>query len=209
MALRRGLIVKYIVVTYDIACQYGIGIVERFRQRFPDLVDVVSQIVFLVPKLHLQAHKDDCQYRYSLNYAKNVGRNHGEGIESGWAARNEEGGSTSEMNGGHRHNTLDDTSGDWNWKKTVRMSTSCFWVLHYRILTLRTGQSLYKRLTNSLGVSADKRDHFVGLTSTLPKGFIAEWEELSDEPEFKSGEWTSVYRHKRVKGKCVCLISFI
>ena len=126
MALRRGYALKYIVTTYDIACQYGINIVERFQKNFPDLADVVGRIEFLVPKLHLQAHKDDCQYRYSLNFTKNVGRTHGEGIETGWVARNEEGGSTKEMNHGHRHNTLDDHSGDWNWTKVQCMCTSFF-----------------------------------------------------------------------------------
>lgn len=88
---------------------------------FPDLVDVMGNIEFLVPKLHLQAHKDDCQYQYSLNYAPNVGRTHAKGIESGWASHNEEDGSTKEMNHGHRHNTLDVTSEDWNWKKVQGM----------------------------------------------------------------------------------------
>ena len=126
MALHRGYAVKYLMTTYDIACQYGNNIEERFAKNFPDLVEIVSRIEFLVPKLHLQGHKDDCQYRYSLNFADNAGRNHGEGIETGWAARNEEGGSTKEMNHGHRHDTLDDHSGDWNWKKVQRMCKFMF-----------------------------------------------------------------------------------
>lgn len=52
-------------------------------------------------------------------------------------------------------------------------------------------------------MSANKCNHFLGVTSMMPEDLVAEWEQLSDEPEFKNGEWTSVYRHKQVKGELV------
>jgi len=75
-----------------------------------------------VPSLHILGHNEDCQIRYSLAYAEGVGRTHGEGIETCWAEQNQTGGMTKEMNAGHRHDTLNDFSGDWNWQKTQQMS---------------------------------------------------------------------------------------
>ena len=62
MALCHGYVLKYIVTTYNIACQYGIHIVERFQKNFPDLTDGIGRIELLILKLHLQAHKDNWQY---------------------------------------------------------------------------------------------------------------------------------------------------
>ncbi|KDQ49017.1 hypothetical protein JAAARDRAFT_144064, partial [Jaapia argillacea MUCL 33604] len=62
----------------------------------------------LVPKMHLYRHKDNCQYSFLLNYAKCVGRTHGEKIETLWVAGKELRGSTQEMNEGHQHDTLSD-----------------------------------------------------------------------------------------------------
>ena len=54
---------KEITVSYDIACQYSKNVARRFSKAFGhELVDLVSQAVFAVPKLHCQGHKDDCQY---------------------------------------------------------------------------------------------------------------------------------------------------
>lgn len=74
-------------------------------------------IQLLVPKKHLDGHKEDCRYRFSFNYTKGTGRSHGEGIEQGWFESKQAGGSTRQMNHGHRHDTLNDINNDWNWTK--------------------------------------------------------------------------------------------
>jgi hypothetical protein len=79
---------------------------------------------FWIPQVHIHNHNDDCQYRYSLSYADGVGRTHGEGIETCWAEQNQTGGMVKEMNKGHRHDTLVDFSGDWNWLKTQQIGAS-------------------------------------------------------------------------------------
>ena len=106
-----------IVETYDVACQYYIHLKKRFESNFPDLADVIDIIHLLVPKKHLDGHKDDCKYRFSLNYTEGVGRSHGEGIEASWAESKQSGGSTRQMNHGHRHDTINDLHNYWNWNK--------------------------------------------------------------------------------------------
>ena len=123
MALRLNPGIKWIDHSYDINCQYERNIGKRFDEHFSDLSDVVRNIRYWIPQLHIHGHNDDCQYRYSLSFAEGVGRTHGEGIETCWAEQNQTGGMVKEMNKGHRHDTLVDFSGDWNWLKIQQMGT--------------------------------------------------------------------------------------
>ena len=108
-------------VSYDIMCQYGVNLVERFRKQFPEKVHLVERLQREIPKMHLISHKDDCQYSYSFNYQVGVGRTDGEAPERFWAEANICAGFTKQQNGGHRHDTLDDITGDSNWRKNVQM----------------------------------------------------------------------------------------
>ncbi|KIJ16194.1 hypothetical protein PAXINDRAFT_75869, partial [Paxillus involutus ATCC 200175] len=112
---------KHIVLTYDIACQYSINLVKRFEAQFPDMADVIKRVTLLIGKLHLVNHTEICQYWWSLNYTPCVGWTDGEHIEAGWAEQKQAGGSTKEMNHGHRHDTLSDFQNDWNWLKVQKM----------------------------------------------------------------------------------------
>ena len=120
-SLRTARHLKYIILTYDINCQYEKNLMERFAVHFPDLQDVVKNLVCLIPKLHQRGHKDDCQYKFSLNYTQCCGRTGGELIEGSWSEAKQAGGSTQEMNHGHRHDTLTDLQNDWNWIKNQNM----------------------------------------------------------------------------------------
>lgn len=82
-----------------------------------------EKFLCLVPKMHAQGHKDDCQYLYSLNYTDHVGRTCGELIEQGWADSNRAANSTKEMTKGYRADFIDDIFADSNWRKTERLST--------------------------------------------------------------------------------------
>ncbi len=126
-ALRNLALVKWIVLTYDIACQYSINLVQRFKDAAQQgifshsIFSVVDRLHLLVPKMHLQGHKDDCRYRWSLNWTKGMGRTDGERIEGTWAEAKQAGGMTKEMNAGHRHDTLNDFFNDWNWLKVQNL----------------------------------------------------------------------------------------
>ncbi|KAJ7576091.1 hypothetical protein C8J56DRAFT_800545, partial [Mycena floridula] len=122
-ALRNLPLVKRILLTYDIACQYSIHFAERFQEEqfagpvWDSIRETVTQIQMLVPKLHLKGHIDDCQFRWALNFAKWTGQTCGELIEGVWSEQKQAGGMTKEMNGGHHHDVLNDLNNWWNWMK--------------------------------------------------------------------------------------------
>jgi len=74
--------------------------------------------------MHINNHIARCKPLWAFNYLQYSGETWGENIEGGWAKQNQSAGSTKEMNYGHRHDTLDDFFGYWNWTKLheTRMS---------------------------------------------------------------------------------------
>ena len=114
----------FVTWSYDIECQHDKNRVARFTKWFPDLADVAACIVGCIPSMHIHNHKEDCQYRYAFKYTPNVGCTCGEGIEQTWAEAGQTGGSTKKENCGHRHNSLDDFHGYWNWEKILKMGES-------------------------------------------------------------------------------------
>ena len=120
----KDTLIKCVVVSYDIACQWYKKFYSRMAEAFPSLwcintLDV--DIRFLVPKFHLPAHIEKCQQSFSFNYAKFVGRTDGEAPERGWSDLNGLAYSTREMGPGARQDTIEDHLGDWNWKKIIDM----------------------------------------------------------------------------------------
>ena len=112
--------IKFVVLLYDIACQYG----KNFRKRLDALpicfrISDSVEIRFAIPKFHLPGHGDSCQTRYSLNFLPFVGRTYGEGVESEWAHINSLSTSSRKMAPGMRHKTLIAHWSSWNWSKTI------------------------------------------------------------------------------------------
>ncbi|KAF8877970.1 hypothetical protein BD779DRAFT_1677037 [Infundibulicybe gibba] len=103
-----------IVVSYDIACQWSVKLWDRMKT-YPHRLQVDSTgqktFSFLIPKFHLPAHVMACQFTFSFNYNRYVGRTDGEALSA-------------EMGPGSRRDTMDDHFGDWNWKKTSLMGMS-------------------------------------------------------------------------------------
>ncbi|EJD42016.1 hypothetical protein AURDEDRAFT_68052, partial [Auricularia subglabra TFB-10046 SS5] len=60
------------VLTCDKGCQYGVKLVSRFSKSA--LLPRIEKLKVLIPKLHLQGHKENCRYLYSLNYTRYCGR---------------------------------------------------------------------------------------------------------------------------------------
>ncbi|TFK59992.1 hypothetical protein BDN72DRAFT_722176, partial [Pluteus cervinus] len=110
---------RWIMVSYDIWCQYHINLSKRVEKHFPEHVPILSHIRGAVPKMHVKGHVEECQLRWSFNYLPNSGETCGEKIETGWAEQNQSAGSTKQQNAGHRHDSLDDIFGFWNWNKLI------------------------------------------------------------------------------------------
>jgi hypothetical protein len=120
----RHTLIKSIVASYDIACQWSKKFWTRMAAAFPETWRINMSEVdirFLVPKFHLPAHIESCQRSFSFNYARFVGRTDGEAPERGWADLNGLAYSTHEMGPGSRQDTIEDHLGDWNWKKITIM----------------------------------------------------------------------------------------
>ena len=88
------------------------------------MVPIIEWLDGAIPSLHVHNHLVQCQYKWAFKYLRHSGGTCGEIIETGWAEQNQTAGSTKRMNEGHRHDTLDDFFGYWNWSKLHRMSKS-------------------------------------------------------------------------------------
>jgi hypothetical protein len=110
-----------VVISYDIACKWSIHHLDRFRDNHSDLDIKNFRFSYLVPKFHLPGRGAPCQTEYSFNFAKGVGRTHGETVEQEWAHINLAALSTREMGPGARHLALDDSWNWWNWRKILGM----------------------------------------------------------------------------------------
>ncbi|KZT50016.1 hypothetical protein CALCODRAFT_445064, partial [Calocera cornea HHB12733] len=104
-------------LSYDLACMWSPKWKERMAMRFPHLVPLWDRIVFVVPKMHEYAHRENCRYTFSLSWKTGAARVDGEGVERTWAEHNQLSGSTKEMNPGHRRDCLESHFSDWNWRK--------------------------------------------------------------------------------------------
>ena len=117
----KNVAVQHVVISYDIACKWSTHLPRRLDENHPDLDIKNLELSYYVPKFHLPGHGASCQTKYSFNYARGVGRTHGETVEQEWAHINLAALSTREMGPGARHLTLDDHWGGWNWKKILGM----------------------------------------------------------------------------------------
>lgn len=112
-----------VVLSYDIACQYHVNVVERFKASFPDLVPIVEKIRWAVPLLHVQGHQASCIYEYSSMYILVTGHFHGETAEQYWPELNQISPKVQQMNYGHHQDTVIAHHADWNHKKMMKIGT--------------------------------------------------------------------------------------
>ncbi|KAJ3562360.1 hypothetical protein NP233_g9626 [Leucocoprinus birnbaumii] len=114
---------RWIMLSYDIWCQYHRNLPKRFKEKFDYLLPTIEAMRGAIPKMHIHGHNFQCQIDHSFYYKKYSGMTCGEGIESSWSEQNHAANSTKEANDGHRHDTLDDFNGYWNWCKLVQLDT--------------------------------------------------------------------------------------
>lgn len=125
---------RWIMLSYDIWCQYSVNIQKRFEKWFPEASRLLPCIRGAIPKMHIKNHIASCQQLWAFNYIKYSGETWGENIEGGWAEQNQAAGSTKEQNDGHRHDTLDEFFGFWNWTKLHQIGELLYF--HDQVLML-------------------------------------------------------------------------
>ncbi|KAJ7617529.1 hypothetical protein DFH06DRAFT_1274184 [Mycena polygramma] len=114
-------IMLYLILSYDIACQYG----KMFWTRMKNLPEAMrldperTAVWFKVPNFHLPGHKGPCHSPYSFHWMWGAGRTNGEDVEQNWEFTNGAAGSTKMMGPGGRHAFLEGLFGFHNWMRTV------------------------------------------------------------------------------------------
>lgn len=114
-------IVFYLILSYDIACQYGKNFWTRM-QLLPEAMHLTidhSRVWFKVPNFHLPPHKPPCHSAFSFHYMWGAGRTHGETVEQNWEFTNGAAASTKMMGPGAWFATLEDLFGFHNWRRLV------------------------------------------------------------------------------------------
>ncbi|TFK60153.1 hypothetical protein BDN72DRAFT_779774 [Pluteus cervinus] len=167
---------RWIVVSYDIWCQYRINLAKRVQQHFPDHLPILDHVRGAVPKMHVKGHMEECQLRWSFNYLPNSGETCGEKIETSWAEQNQSAGSTKQQNAGHRHDSLDDIFGFWNWNKLITLGR------------LTKNKERLDELSKSLSKSH---------SAAIVEG----WRVEDTTPKKINGVWSSVYVARSRKGR--------
>ncbi|KAJ7078694.1 hypothetical protein B0H15DRAFT_924757 [Mycena belliarum] len=137
----------YIVLSYDIACQYSknfwtrmAGFPESMRPKIPE-----ENIWWKVPNFHLPPHKPPCHSPYSFHFMWGAGMTHGEGVEQNWAFSNGAAASTKLMGPGSRHATLEDIFGFHNYDRQLAM---------HRVLPKRLAIDLKEGAKHKLALEA-------------------------------------------------------
>ncbi|EIN06945.1 hypothetical protein PUNSTDRAFT_33123, partial [Punctularia strigosozonata HHB-11173 SS5] len=165
--------VSFLVVSYDIACQWSVNLLRRitdgieagsYSSRFCALIE--APIRFFIPDFHIHGHGCKCQTKYAFPLNRGVGFSHGETTEQEWAHIGAVATSTREMGPAARHATLDDHWGFWNWRKTVAL-----------------GPLLLRSLTTALRLQSKHRRVFTEFTATFPEDLVGKWEAMVQEWE--------------------------
>ncbi|EUC59034.1 hypothetical protein RSOL_293350 [Rhizoctonia solani AG-3 Rhs1AP] len=107
-----------------------------------------------------------------------VGRLDAEGCERAWADLNGASGSTSEKGPGARIDSLNHCMNDWNWRKTITMST---------ILII-------SKLREAVKMAQEQEESWLTLHEHQDAAMTSQWEQMSTAPRRIKGDvWTSVF----------------
>ncbi|KAF8157751.1 hypothetical protein K438DRAFT_1986368 [Mycena galopus ATCC 62051] len=104
LACLIGFRLLWLIVSYDIACQYTINF--------------WCCMTGLPEHIH---HRPGCHSPYSFHWTPGVGLSHGEGVEQNWVFSNGAAASTRLMGPGSRHATLEDIFGFHNYDRLLAM----------------------------------------------------------------------------------------
>ncbi|KAJ7925440.1 hypothetical protein B0H13DRAFT_1600492 [Mycena leptocephala] len=116
-----GFLMWYLVISYDIACQYS----KKFWECMENLPEHLhlkiakDRVWWKVPNFHLPPHKTPCHSPYSFHYMFGAGTTHSEGVEQNWSFSNGIAASTKLMGLGSRFATLKDVFGFHNYNHRV------------------------------------------------------------------------------------------
>ncbi|KAK7013685.1 hypothetical protein R3P38DRAFT_3322377 [Favolaschia claudopus] len=185
-ALAEAALLRWIRGIYDIWCHYGIHLLDRVKDLFPSMLSIIEKITGAIPKMHILNHIERCQMQWNLNWIPYSAFTVGEMIETGWAVHNLTAGSTKEMNPGHRHDAIDETSHHWNFEKMISLAATLLRLYRLAVSERR------KRTLNFEAVDRQMRQQY---PENVPK-----WEAMDVTPKVVKGELHSVFQVSFKKG---------
>jgi hypothetical protein len=121
MAALAGFSLMLLTISYDIACQWKVHLVEHTARlpaelRLP-LDDIKLQCA--LPVWHAGSHNEDCRDANSLSFKPGVGKSDGEGVERTWSVLNPAAHSTKDAGHGQRADILEGKIDNHNYLKNV------------------------------------------------------------------------------------------
>lgn len=200
---------RWIMLSYDIWCQYGKKLQKRFVESFPEQAKLLDRVRGAIPKMHVKNHIESCQQLYAFNYLKYSGETWGENIESSWAEQNQTAGSTKEQNDGHRHDSLDESFGFWNWSKLRQLREYCLVPFLRTMSEQHSAASLLKSYEKCLETLWKRETAFSALTSIHRPELITQWERMDDVPRLVGGKVCSVYEARFKDGASYRVLNII
>ena len=117
-AISYTVLVAYILLLYDIVCQFWVNFNTRIAQ-CPQL-PVLPRNLSIIPGIglfHVHGHKAQCYPRYAPSFIPGAGMIDGEILETLWSPLNHTASSARSMSWFSRQEYLDAHMGDSNWKK--------------------------------------------------------------------------------------------
>lgn len=113
-----------LLLLYDIMCQYGVHLVERFGDSYGYLnLPSGLKIAQAIGVWHVGGHKDDCFPMFHPLFIPGVGYIDGEILETVWASLNAKFRNARSMGLGAREEFLNEAVAYNNWKKAIGMRT--------------------------------------------------------------------------------------
>ncbi|PPQ82319.1 LOW QUALITY PROTEIN: hypothetical protein CVT25_008447 [Psilocybe cyanescens] len=182
--------VHWVLVSYDIACQWFINLFKRIDANWPESLKPRPNISLVpaIPKLHEPMHTQANHQVYSLNYIPGVGLSDCECPERVLSNHNALSNATKTqgpekiliclsldpfgkrdrkqygMIPGSQQDTLDNHFGYWNWLKYVLLGTS-----------------LLRRYKNAVAERNIQSEGHCGLSKSLDADVLKRWEDMCQE----------------------------
>ncbi|KAF7314223.1 CxC2 domain-containing protein [Mycena kentingensis (nom. inval.)] len=157
----------WLIVSYDIVCQWTKKLQERVKSLAPHLrINVIFALLrFVIPKLHILGHVLRCRLLFSLLLLRGGAQTDGEGIERPWSMIGAVAASTRASGPGSRSDQLDDHWSFWNWRKVLGLPV------------------LLRRRLDKARVELEKQEDSFAVFSKEQASMVPRWMEMVNEWE--------------------------
>ncbi|KAK7005420.1 CxC2 domain-containing protein [Favolaschia claudopus] len=180
-----NIIILYLILSYDIACQYSKFFWTRMLELPADMQSQIdhARVWFKVPNFHLPPHQPKCHSAFSFHYMFGAGRTHGETVEQNWEFTNGAASFTKMMGFGTWFATLEDIFGFHTAHHSIKTRNGCNWrrLVAWRHIAAR-------RMAENVKEGQAHRDAFEAFDAALReadpnlvdswKKWVHEWESI-------------------------------